>query len=209
MMSPSVITRMKSLARALRLLSQPVATEALAQQLESLRQVAALRNRYPTCRFSDSVVFHSDALASLSCGDDVRISAGVVFGCYRSEPEPCSVIIGNRTYVGEYCNMRTSPRTQIRFGQDVLIAQFCSFVASNHEIEGSGPIALNGMDSQRVDVDIEDGAWIGAGVVVLPGVRVGAGAVVGANSVVTKDVPSREIWAGVPAKRIGLRGELP
>jgi acetyltransferase-like isoleucine patch superfamily enzyme len=56
-------------------------------------------------------------------------------------------------------------------------------------------------------VVLEDDVWLGAGVVVTPGVTIARGAVVGANAVVTKDVPEYEIWAGVPARRIGERTE--
>lgn len=51
-------------------------------------------------------------------------------------------------------------------------------------------------------VIIEDDAWIGAGVIILPGVKIGRGAIVGAGSVVTKDVPEGSIVYGVPAKTI-------
>lgn len=49
---------------------------------------------------------------------------------------------------------------------------------------------------------IEDDAWIGGNTTILPGVRVGHGAVVGAGSVVTKDVPPMTVYAGNPAKFI-------
>ena len=52
---------------------------------------------------------------------------------------------------------------------------------------------------------IGDDVWIGAGAAVLPGSRVGTGAVIGANSVVTTEIPAHEIWAGVPARKIGER----
>lgn len=52
-------------------------------------------------------------------------------------------------------------------------------------------------------VRIEDGAWIGAGAIVLPGVTVGRRSVVGAGSVVTRDVPPNSIVAGNPARQIG------
>ena len=45
----------------------------------------------------------------------------------------------------------------------------------------------------------------GAGVTVMPGVSIGSGAVIGANAVVTRDVPEFEIYAGVPACKIGER----
>ena len=51
-------------------------------------------------------------------------------------------------------------------------------------------------------------AWLGANVIVLRGVTVGAGAIVAAGAVVTKSIPADEIWAGVPARRIGMRPAL-
>lgn len=56
---------------------------------------------------------------------------------------------------------------------------------------------------------IEDEVWIGARAVVLRGVRIGAGAVIAAGAVVVTDVPSMEVWGGVPAKRIAERPRVP
>lgn len=56
------------------------------------------------------------------------------------------------------------------------------------------------------DVKIEDYVWIASRVTILPGVRVGRGAVIASGAVVTKDVPERSIVGGVPAKVIGRRG---
>jgi maltose O-acetyltransferase len=55
---------------------------------------------------------------------------------------------------------------------------------------------------ERAPIVIEDDAWLGAGVIVMPGVRIGRGAIVGAASVVTRDVPPLHIVAGQPAKTI-------
>lgn len=51
-------------------------------------------------------------------------------------------------------------------------------------------------------VVIREGAWIASDAIILPGVTIGKNAVVGAGSVVTKDVPDNEVWAGTPAKFI-------
>ena len=49
--------------------------------------------------------------------------------------------------------------------------------------------------------------WIGANVVVMPGIHIGDGAIIGADSVVTKSIGAYEIWGGVPAKKLGIRPE--
>lgn len=50
---------------------------------------------------------------------------------------------------------------------------------------------------------VERGASIGAGAIILPGVRIGAGALIGAGAIVTKDVPAGETWVGNPARKLG------
>jgi acetyltransferase-like isoleucine patch superfamily enzyme len=56
---------------------------------------------------------------------------------------------------------------------------------------------------------VEDDVWLGVGVTVLSGVRIGKGSVVGAGAVVTHDVPEGAIVAGVPARVIKMRAEAP
>ena len=55
------------------------------------------------------------------------------------------------------------------------------------------------------DVEIFDHVWIASRVTILPGIKIGRGAVIAACSVVTKDVPEKAIVAGIPAKIIGYR----
>jgi acetyltransferase-like isoleucine patch superfamily enzyme len=55
---------------------------------------------------------------------------------------------------------------------------------------------------------VEDDAWLGYGVIVLDGVRIGKGAVVGAGAVVTHDIPEGAIAVGVPARVVKMRSDL-
>jgi len=57
------------------------------------------------------------------------------------------------------------------------------------------------------DINIEDDVWIGANVTILGGVNIGRGSIIGAGAVVTKNVPSMAIAAGVPARLIKWRGD--
>jgi acetyltransferase-like isoleucine patch superfamily enzyme len=92
----------------------------------------------------------------------------------------------------------------VTIGRNVLIAPYCRLITHQHTFaELDKPIYDQPMEFSRIV--IEDGAWLGAGTIVLPGVRIGLGAVVGAGSVVTRSVPAFEIWAGNPARKINDR----
>lgn len=88
---------------------------------------------------------------------------------------------------------------EVVIGDRVSFAPRVTLVTSSHpnnsRIRAFAPVA-------RGPVVIEDDAWIGAGAVVLPNVRIGRGAVVGALSVVTRDVPPLHVVAGQPARTI-------
>jgi maltose O-acetyltransferase len=90
-------------------------------------------------------------------------------------------------------------RGNITIGDRVSIAPRVTLVTSSHpnhsRIRGFAPVA-------RGPIVIEEDAWLGAGCVVLPGVRIGRGAVVGANSVVLADVPPLHVVAGHPARTV-------
>lgn len=64
---------------------------------------------------------------------------------------------------------------------------------------------MNALPGPEVAIVVEEDVWLGVNVVVLKGVTIGRGAVVGAGAVVTKSIPPFEIWAGIPAHRIGIR----
>lgn len=57
-------------------------------------------------------------------------------------------------------------------------------------------------------IEIMDNVFVGIGAIVMPNVRIGANSIVAAGALVTKDIPSGEIWGGVPARKIGTTEEL-
>jgi maltose O-acetyltransferase len=87
----------------------------------------------------------------------------------------------------------------IKLGRNVAIGHHVVLITTNHDF--SHPERRAGAVSYR-PIIIEDGAWIGARVTILPGVTVGAGSVVGAGSLVTKSVTANVVVGGVPAKPI-------
>lgn len=95
----------------------------------------------------------------------------------------------------------------LHVGEDVMIGPELLAISQNHRFDDPGaPIREQGYDPVET-IRIEDGAWIGARVTILPGVKVGRGSVVGAGSVVTRDVPDGCVAAGNPARI--LRSRLP
>jgi acetyltransferase-like isoleucine patch superfamily enzyme len=93
-------------------------------------------------------------------------------------------------------------RHDVRIGRNVLVAPFASIVDDDrHELEP-------GTTLRKGPTVIGDGAWLGSHVVVLPGVTVGSGAVIGANSVVSGNIPPNTFAAGAPA-RVMRRLDLP
>ena len=88
---------------------------------------------------------------------------------------------------------------QLVIGNNVDIAQETNIWTLEHDVHNDYHKDKGG------DVIIEDYVWIASRVSILPGVTIGRGAVIAANSVVTKDVPSMAIVGGIPAKIIGER----
>jgi len=86
---------------------------------------------------------------------------------------------------------------EVRIGSRVMIAPNVTISVTGHPVH---PELRSGMSQFSAPVTIEDDVWLGAHVVVLPGVTIGAGSIVGAGSVVTKDVPPGVVVGGVPAR---------
>lgn len=114
------------------------------------------------------------------------------------------ITLGRGVHVGERCYLWAGDSTgRIRIGDDVLLAPEVFVTASNYGTAAGQRVAMQ--PRREADVVIGDDVWLGARVVVLPGVTIGDGAVVGAGSVVTKDVPPNAIAVGVPARVVGSR----
>ena len=117
-----------------------------------------------------------------------------------TKPEPF-LEVGDYSGIGRNCYIAIKDHLRIgrytRLGPDVCILDQSHGMAANDLIMNQ-PATIK-------RVSIGDDVWIGRGVTILPGVTIGNGAVIGAGAVVTKDVPSREIWAGVPARYLKKR----
>jgi len=115
-----------------------------------------------------------------------------------------NISIGKNTYITY--NVVLDGRGGLTIGDDVLIGFDSTILTLTHNYEDPFiPIRIQGFT--RKQVEIGNDVWIGTRVIILPGVKIGDGAIVGCGSVVTKDVPTLAIIAGVPANIIGVRGE--
>jgi len=153
----------------------------------------------------------SIAVGSIVVGlDRLQIDAGAVVqsGCLlHCGGQPWSggagrVRLGARSYVGHHCVLYGAGGLDI--GDDVLLGPGVTITSQGHRFDKrSQPI--NRQPHLLAPVSIGNGAWVGAGVVVLPGVSIGAGAIVAAGAVVTSDVPAFHLAAGVPARVVRER----
>ena len=117
-----------------------------------------------------------------------------------------SLIIGEDTHIQPRCQF-SAYKGSIKIGSNVQIAPFCAFYPYNHKFEVNKTIKDQSL-STKGDIVIEDDAWIGFGVIVLDGVRIGKGAVIGAGSVVRDSMPDYSIAAGIPARVVKMRKDF-
>ena len=111
--------------------------------------------------------------------------------------------VGDNFRINRGCLL--SAHDRIVIGDDVLIGEYVSIRDNNHEFDDvTRPMCDQGFSTGAISIG--DDVWIGRGSVVLKGVSIGNGAIIAANSVVTKHVPPMEIWAGVPARFLRQRG---
>jgi acetyltransferase-like isoleucine patch superfamily enzyme len=110
--------------------------------------------------------------------------------------------IGSPVYIGEdliIVDMQYM-KPQVFIGNEVTIAQRVTLVTSSGAPESRDVYKVFGADVGPIH--IQDGAWIGAGVIILPNVTIGRSSVVGSGAVVTKDVPPCTVVVGIPAHPI-------
>lgn len=107
------------------------------------------------------------------------------------------ITIGRNSIVNRFAYL--DGRYALDIGNNVNISHYVIIHTLTHDLNSSSFQAVGRK------VTIEDDVWIGVRAIILPGVRVGRGAVVGAGAVVTKDVPAYSVVAGVPAAVIGER----
>ena len=136
---------------------------------------------------------------------EFRLGEGVLIsrGCIISGKDG-PLAIGPRANIGAGCIMYASTRLEI--GADTMLAAQCFVGGGRYRVHGRTDVPMAEQPEPRLGVVIENDCWLGAGVVVVDGVRIGRGSVVGAGAVVTHDVEPYSVVTGIPARRVGMRG---
>ncbi|HET8592363.1 MAG TPA: acyltransferase [Solirubrobacterales bacterium] len=133
----------------------------------------------------------------VSFGRFVWIGDGTKVRCHEGVVE-----IGDKTVFGQECTISAYQR--VRIGEQCVIADRAMFIDFDHGVvDVERPIRRQGI--YKRDVVVGSNVWVGYGACVLRGVRVGDNAIIGSNSVVTRDVPANAVVGGVPAKLIRMR----
>ena len=131
------------------------------------------------------------------CGKNVNVEKGANF--YTG----WEIELGDNSSLGVNCFVPYD----LKVGKDVMMGPYVVIIGDNHEFSRRDiPMRLQGR-IEYSPVVIEDNVWIGARAILLPGIKIGNGAIIGAGAVVTKDVPPYAICGGNPAKIIKYRSK--
>jgi maltose O-acetyltransferase len=154
----------------------------------------SLGNTLPRYQYFNRIRPKLYRLAGLNIGSGTTITGPLSLRADTTH----KIFIGKNTYFNSETRFGCQDST-ITIGNNVLIGPRVSFESASHNVlfeEGKG----RGFFTK--EIVIQDKAWIGAGVIILPGVTVGEGAVVAAGAVVNKDVKQFTLVGGVPARII-------
>jgi len=170
------------------------------------------------CRIGSGVTMHAPARIHLAehvsvedqahfdaRGTGIRIGAHthICFGSYLKDETPEGyILVGARSYIGAHSIIFGHRGVEI--GNHVLMAPQTMIVPYQHNF-GAKETLIRDQGGLMDKVVIEDDAYVGMAVRVLSGVTIGHGAVVGAGSLVTKDLPPYAVAVGVPARVIRYR----
>lgn len=176
-------------------------------------KVRAIRSQWYSFNFHSfgekSIINGISYLKNGQCidiGNNVYIGKRVVLECYDSFQEQQftpHIFIGNNSSLGDESHITCINKIYIgngvRMGRKIFITDN-AHGASERKLLDISPI-LRPLSS-RGPVIIEDNVWVGEKVSIMPGVHIGQGAIIGANAVVTKDIPPYSVVGGIPAKVI-------
>ena len=153
-------------------------------------------------KIGDNVIFEDGTRLfhpeNIEFGNNIYVGHNTILQGYHKN----KMRIGDNAFIGPNCFFHSGGG--ITIGTNVGIAAYTKILTSVHEVQdletplSFGPIVFS-------EVVIEDNVHVGIGTVILPGVRIGKGAQIGAGAVVSRDIPAYAVAVGIPAKVIKIR----
>ena len=157
---------------------------------------------------------HKKAIIRYKTRKTIELGSNVIIGAFsvlivandtfKDSYLDSHLTIGRGTYIGEGNNIRATGG-KIVIGMNCSISQHVTIICSNHNMKRDHPIKQQGWSKLNNFITIGDDVWIGAGSIILPGTKIGKGAVIGAGSIVTKNIPDYAIAIGNPARVLKYR----
>ncbi len=143
-------------------------------------------------KFEDFAEIHGLCSEGLNFGDYVTISRGVMIrpSSYYGGDYGIGLTIGEHSSIGPYGYVGCSGR--ITIGKNVMFGPKCSLFAENHVFSDTEKDIKSQGVSQK-GITIEDDCWIGSNCIILDGVTIGKGSVIGAGTLVTKNIPAGSV----------------
>jgi acetyltransferase-like isoleucine patch superfamily enzyme len=171
--------------------------------------VLLLRLGYWKLRLRDRLRLDGIAFIGPGCRLEIGPNAVLELGRWSWLGHGCKirchegrVALGAKSVMGQECTI--SAYQSVEIGRECVIADRVMLIDFDHgTVEVERPIRLQGI--YKRDVKVGHNCWLGYGACILRGVTIGDNAIVGTNSVVTKDVPPNAVVGGVPAKLLRTR----
>lgn len=188
------LNALAALAPSPGLLGRPWRTLHRARRLAALR--SQLRHPVPaTTQFDGDLAIVGTG--DIELGEHCRFGAAVLLETMQQG----RIVLGNHVRLNQGCVVVAYHRVAI--GDDTLIGEYASIRDANHGIRAGQLIRLQAHDATPVCIGRD--VWIGRGACILPGVDIGDGAVIGANSLVSRSIPAGAVAVGTPARVISYR----
>lgn len=128
-----------------------------------------------------------------------KILGRMGYDCYIEPSLQCSygfnLEVGDHFFANSNCFFMDDAK--ITFGDHVFIGPNCAFYTAQHPIH---PVQRNRKIEQALPISVGNNVWFGGNCVVLPGVNIGSNTVIGAGSIVTKDIPDNVVAVGNPCR---------
>lgn len=172
------------------------------------KRVKVTHGRHIICgrnvKFEDYSEIHGLCKEGCIFGDNVTIGRGTMIrpSSYYGKDIGCGLQIGDNSSIGPHAYIGCSGK--IIIGNNVMFGPKCSMFAENHNFNDLNS-CIKSQGVNQKGIVIEDDCWIGSNVVILDGVTIGSGSVIGAGTLVSKDIPPGSIVIDKKNKIINFR----